>query len=105
VSAAPLSNLESDRIDAWLAFVFGVLGYLMRTRGYPVVPLILGLILGPIAEANFARALQIGQGSVWYFFDSATAQVMWALLILTVLARARQALRARTGKEAAAEQR
>ena len=88
--------VRSSMFDASLAFLFGILGYLMRTRGYPVVPLILGLILGPIAEANFSRALALGQGSALYFFDSVTARVMWALLLLTLIARGRQALRRRS---------
>lgn len=94
--------VRTSMFDAMVAFVFGILGYFMKTRGYPIVPLILGLILGPIAEANFARSLELGRGSVTYFFGSTTAVVMWSLLVLTVLLRARQAVKARMAQPAAA---
>jgi len=48
--------------DVGLLLVLGVLGYLMRRFGYPVSPLIVGAILGPIAEVQFRRALDIAGG-------------------------------------------
>lgn len=44
--------------DIWVLFIFGVLGYLMKKFGFPLTPLILGIILGPLAEKNLRRALQ-----------------------------------------------
>ena len=48
--------------DVGLLLVLGVLGYVMRRFGYPVSPLIVGAILGPIAEVQFRRALDIAGG-------------------------------------------
>jgi len=95
--------IRGSLFDAALAFVFGVLGFFLRRRGFPVVPLILGLILGPIAEDSFARSLQLGQGSLLYFVESTTSKIMWALLIFTILARLRQTLRARSEERGSAE--
>jgi putative tricarboxylic transport membrane protein len=45
-----------------MLMIFGVLGYLMRLFGYPIAPVIVGLILGPMAESHLRRALAIAQG-------------------------------------------
>jgi putative tricarboxylic transport membrane protein len=56
--------------DVGLALVFGVIGYLMRYYGYPMYPVMIALILGPIAEQNFCRVLMISHGSFTIFFKS-----------------------------------
>lgn len=43
-----------------IMFVFGVFGFLLERNGFPVAPLVLGLVLGPIIESSFRRALIIG---------------------------------------------
>ena len=45
--------------DLLVTVLFGVFGYLARRHGYPLIPLVIGLILGPLAEASFAQALMI----------------------------------------------
>jgi putative tricarboxylic transport membrane protein len=51
--------LNNVTYDIWTLFVFGVLGYVMRTLGFPLAPMILGVVLGHIAELNLSRALAI----------------------------------------------
>jgi putative tricarboxylic transport membrane protein len=85
--------VRNSIFDVGLAVVFGVLGLVMRLNGYPIVPLVLGLILGPLAESNFMRALLLGGDDPRYFFGSTTAQVMWALLLVTVVMAVRKARR------------
>jgi putative tricarboxylic transport membrane protein len=43
--------------DIWVLFIFGLLGYLLAKVKIPLAPMILGVILGPMAETNFRRAL------------------------------------------------
>ncbi|MGE0213539.1 MAG: tripartite tricarboxylate transporter permease [Parvibaculaceae bacterium] len=45
-----------------LLLLFGILGYLLRRFGYPIAPVVVGLILGPMAEKSLRQALQISQG-------------------------------------------
>ncbi|HEY7459383.1 MAG TPA: tripartite tricarboxylate transporter permease, partial [Xanthobacteraceae bacterium] len=47
--------------------VFGLLGYAMRKLDFPVAPVIVGMILGPMAEVQFRRAIQITQGDLSIF--------------------------------------
>lgn len=73
--------------DIALAFVFGLLGVLLRMTGFPTIPLLIGLILGPIAEASLLRALAIGKGEVSIFWQSGISQVLLAGLALVVVVR------------------
>lgn len=67
--------------SVWVTLVFGVIGFLMQRYGYPVVPVILGLILGPIIETNLARSLSISHGDPTIFL---TRPGSLTLLLLTL---------------------
>jgi putative tricarboxylic transport membrane protein len=69
-----------------LLVAFGVAGYLMRCWDYPVAPMIVGLILGPMAESQFRRALQISLGDGLVFFRHASSSILLALAALAVVA-------------------
>ncbi len=45
--------------DVALMFFFGILGFVMRSRGYPVAPMTLGLVLGGMMDSNFRRAISL----------------------------------------------
>ena len=49
---------------------FGVMGFLMRRFDYPVAPVVVGLILGPVAESQLRRALQISLGDPMVLLQS-----------------------------------
>lgn len=71
-----------------LRVAFGVLGDLMRCWHYPVAPMIVGLILGPMAEGQVRRALQVSLGDTFVFFKhpaSATLLVLTALALVAPL--------------------
>ena len=51
--------LHNSTDDIWTLFYFGILGFAMRQFGFPIAPMILGVVLGDIAELNLARALAI----------------------------------------------
>jgi putative tricarboxylic transport membrane protein len=66
--------------DVWVAIGAGILGYLMRKNNWPVAPLILGFILGPILEQAFRQSLSIG-GPLIFF----NRPISLAFLILTII--------------------
>lgn len=75
--------LSSSMFDTWFMLLFGVLGFLMREFNYSIIPLVLGVILGPLAEGAFRRSLAISQGDPSIFFvSSPIAVVLWILIIL-----------------------
>ncbi|NQV82929.1 MAG: tripartite tricarboxylate transporter permease [Rhodospirillales bacterium] len=51
--------LQNVTFDIWTLLWFGILGFVMRHFGFPLVPMILGVVLGNIAELNLARSLAI----------------------------------------------
>ncbi|WP_430463066.1 tripartite tricarboxylate transporter permease [Tabrizicola sp.] len=66
-------GLNPSPVELSMLMIFGVMGYLMRLHGYPIAPVVVGLILGPMAEAQLRRALAISQGD-------------WSTLVSTPLA-------------------
>jgi putative tricarboxylic transport membrane protein len=50
-------SIQNRFFDIWVLFIFGLLGYIMSKMKIPLAPMILGVILGPMAETNFRRAL------------------------------------------------
>lgn len=71
---------RSMQFDLFLVIVFGLVGLVMRAGGYPVVPMILGLVLGPLMESNLDRALLLGHNRLSYFFGSPAVIVLWCAL-------------------------
>jgi putative tricarboxylic transport membrane protein len=78
--------LRSAIFDAWVMLLAGLLGFALRIRAYPLAPMVLGLILGPIAEVNFRRSMTISDGSLMVFVDSHIALLF---LVLSAIALAR----------------
>jgi putative tricarboxylic transport membrane protein len=66
-------GLNPSPVELSMLLIFGVMGYLMRLHGYPIAPVVVGLILGPMAEQQLRRALSIAQGD-------------WSTLVSTPLA-------------------
>ena len=78
-------SLHQSYVDLLTLYVFGLLGFMMRRWGFPVAPAVIGLILGPLAESQFRRALAISQGDPSVFFThpiSATLLALTAALVL-----------------------
>jgi putative tricarboxylic transport membrane protein len=75
-------SLANSLVDVLIMYVIGVIGFFMRRYDFPVGPMILGVILGPMLEAQFRRALQISQGDLTVFFTRPIS----AILLLTAVA-------------------
>ena len=70
--------LHNVTFDLWTLFWFGMLGFFMRQFGFPLAPMILGVVLGDIAELNLARALAITDDITPFFTRP------WALFFLII---------------------
>ena len=78
-------SLHESVVDLATLYVFGLLGFAMRRWDIPVAPAVIGLILGPLAETQFRRALSISEGDPSVFYQhpiSATLFAFTALLIV-----------------------
>ncbi len=86
-------GVNPSPVELTMLVLFGTLGYLMRLYGYPIAPVVVGLILGPMAEQQLRRALSISQGDPMTLVQSPIAALLLALaavaLILPMILRAR----------------
>lgn len=77
-------GISRSVVDLVLLYVLGAAGFLMRRFDFPTAPVIIGMILGPMAEAQFRRAMTISAGDWTVFFThplSLTLLVIAALLL------------------------
>jgi putative tricarboxylic transport membrane protein len=70
--------------DVWVMLAFGLAGYVLRHFGYPMAPLVLGIVLGDLLEKNLRRALVLSDGDLAPFFTRPISGVLAALIIGTV---------------------
>lgn len=73
-------------LDLMLLLLFGLLGLAMRRFGLPVLPLIIGVILGPLVEARLREALLLSDGQISGLFSEPAAVVTYLVIaaLLTV---------------------
>ncbi|MDD2453274.1 MAG: tripartite tricarboxylate transporter permease [Synergistaceae bacterium] len=67
--------------DVYLMLAFGVLGYVLRQMDYPLAPLVLGLILGPLADTSFRRALQQSRGAIMPLLERPIGLILIACVV------------------------
>jgi putative tricarboxylic transport membrane protein len=78
-------SLHQSVVDLLTLYVFGLLGFVMRRWDIPVAPAVIGLILGPLAETQFRRALAISQGDLSVFITQPIAASVLAVSALLLL--------------------
>jgi putative tricarboxylic transport membrane protein len=74
--------INNSFFDIMLMLAFGIIGYYMQKFDFPASPIVLALILGPMAESNFRRALALSGGSYDIFY---TRPITLVLLVVSVL--------------------
>jgi putative tricarboxylic transport membrane protein len=70
--------------DILILIIIGLIGYFMRRFGYPIAPLVIGLILGPMAEKRLRLALQLSQGDLTTLVTHPFAATAYALLAVLI---------------------
>ena len=77
--------VSNSLFDVLIMFICGVIGFFLKMFDFPLPPLILGLILGPMAESNLRRSLALSSGRYGIFLGSPISII---LLVCTLLALA-----------------
>ena len=85
--------------DVWLILGFGVAGYLLRKANYPLAPLVLALVLGPLMEKSFRQTLISEQGNVMAFVERPLSATFMALALLFFVLPLIKLLRKNTSKD------
>ncbi|PSK99928.1 putative tricarboxylic transport membrane protein [Murinocardiopsis flavida] len=84
--------VNASALDLLLLLLLGALGFMMRRFGLPVIPLIVGSILGPMAELQLRRALQLSDGALTGLVTSPLSIGVYAVIALILLWPAGRAL-------------
>jgi putative tricarboxylic transport membrane protein len=84
LSYAGVYAVSNSPFDLLLATGFGVLGYLLRKLDVPLVPIILGFVLGRLLEDNLRRALALSDGDVTALFASIPSLLLWGCTVLAL---------------------
>ncbi|SEN23664.1 putative tricarboxylic transport membrane protein [Paracoccus alcaliphilus] len=91
-------GLASRTFDIWTVLGFGILGYAFVKAGIPTAPFIIGFILGPMAETNFRRGLQLSQGEYSGFLTNPISGAFLALAALSIVWQIWSGLRKRPAR-------
>ena len=78
--------INGSEFDLVLMLIFGVVGFIMRKTGFPLAPLILGLVLGNLIEVNFRRALTYSYGDYSTFYSSPITIGLWIITFASIIA-------------------
>ncbi|MBI2509142.1 MAG: tripartite tricarboxylate transporter permease [Betaproteobacteria bacterium] len=87
---------RNNLTDVWLMVIFGVVGYLFERFRFPITPLVLGVILGPLAETNFMTTMISFNNDWTVFFTRPISGPIMAVAILTLLYPVIRRMRQRT---------
>ncbi|SHI87679.1 putative tricarboxylic transport membrane protein [Geosporobacter subterraneus DSM 17957] len=77
--------MRNSIFDVWVAILFGILGYFMQRYDFPASPILLALILGPMAESNLRRALVISKGDISILFTRPISVILLGLAVVSLI--------------------
>jgi len=78
-------SMRNSLFDVWLALLFGVIGYFMQRYEFPASPILLALILGPMAESNLRRALIKSSGDFSVLVTRPISAILLALAVISLI--------------------
>ena len=81
-------SINHSMFDLYVVLASGLIGYLMRLFGFPFLPLVLGLVLGYLIEANYRRALELTGGDHRVFWESSISLGLLIAAAVFILASA-----------------
>ncbi|MDF1593590.1 MAG: tripartite tricarboxylate transporter permease [Desulfobacterales bacterium] len=88
VAAISLTGAYANRgniIDMLMAVMFGFFSYFMRRNGFPVITLVIGFVLGKLAEVSFFQSLMVSRGDYFVFFKRPLPLTLFILLLLVLI--------------------
>lgn len=75
--------MNNATFDLWILLGFGILAWIMEANGFPIAPMILGMLLGPMLEEHFVRAMIRSDGN-WLSFVDRPISGSLALITVTI---------------------
>jgi len=74
--------IDNDFSGVWVMLIMGVLAYVLEECGFPIAPIVLGIVLGKIVEQNLVQALISTQGNLLGFFERPISAVLGIITLL-----------------------
>jgi len=90
-----------DMHDVWLMLLFGVVGYLMRKLDYPMAPMVLAIVLGPLAESSLRQSLLQSHGSMMVFIERPISGPIMGIALLLFVFPALKAVKSAVARRSA----
>jgi len=78
-------GMRQSAFDLVLLYGIGLLGVVMRRFDFPTAPVVVGMILGPLAEAQLRNAVSIGEGSFLVFLQRPMSLALLVIVLAVVL--------------------
>lgn len=78
-------SVNYSSVDLYVMLAFGIVGYILLSFNFPVAPMLLGLILGPMMEENFRRAMLLQRGDPMGFFQRPISSAILGIVILLIV--------------------
>lgn len=89
----------SSFFDVWIMAISGIVGYFMLRFGFGPAPLIMGLVLGPIVEENFSKAMIVHDNSLLSMMERPLVLLFFAMTLLSLAGPIRTAIRAQRDRK------
>ncbi len=77
--------IQNSVVDIFYMIGFGILGYFMRLYGYATGPMVLGIILGPMLDANYRRAMQAAENQIIPFLEGFVTNPISLILCIFII--------------------
>lgn len=91
--------VSSAILDSWLLIGIGLIGFLMRRYNIPLAPVLIAVILGPMAETELRRALAVSEGNMGILVGSPITVTLYLVLAAALVISAIQHLRHRAARK------
>lgn len=79
--------LGQNMFNLYLMVIVGIVAYFLTEMKYPIAPLVIGVILGPMADANLRRALMVSKGNILPMFTRPVSLILIIVIVLTVISQ------------------
>jgi len=80
-------SLGLNVFNLYLMLPVGIISYFLTEMGYPIAPLVIGVILGPMADENLRRALMVSQGSFLPVFTRPVSLILFLIIVWTIVSQ------------------
>lgn len=95
VATLGIFSLKFSYHDLIIMTTFGILGFIMIRYGYPIIPTVIGVVLGEIIEENLMRTIQLGGGNLSLLVTRPISLILLILIVSAIIAPVVSALRSR----------